>query len=596
MTVQILLDRLQDVKKTANGWQAKCPNHDDNKPSLSISKGDKKPVLIHCHAGCESDDVLKAVGLEWADISNDDFDLDAPQNGEIYYNYHDPSGQLVYRSVRKTPKGFYQQAVRADGQWVNSMKGVTRYLYRANELIKSDDTVFIAEGEKDVDRLRSIGLTSTTNVGGAGKWKAEYNDKLVDRDVVILPHNDKSGLDHANKVKSSIKNVVKSVEILALLDLPSNGGDVSDWLNNGGTKEKLLELVEGTEDHLEIICFADVELKEVRWLWQDRVPLGKISIFAGDPDLGKSFITLDMAARISTGEPWPDFPYDRQTIGSTLILSAEDDAEDTSGPRLKGMGADMSHVHLIKGTKCGGKRGYFDLNTDIVLLRNALNKYPDCRLITVDPVSAYLGKLDSHSNSEVRGVLTPLSDLAAQHGIAVVLINHLNKGAGANPMYRVMGSLAFTAASRTAWAFTQDKNQSQFDETHGIDRKLMLCIKNNLTANEKTALAYRLIDNKVEWEPDPIHITAKRFFAEMIESKSAPKRTEATQWLREQLDAGPQWVTELQRLADQQDMNWRTIMRAKDNLEVMSEVDGFQGPRYWRFKNQDKKPPEEATE
>ncbi|MBL7143303.1 MAG: hypothetical protein ISS76_03640 [Phycisphaerae bacterium] len=170
------------------------------------------------------------------------------------YDYKDESGQLLYQAVRYVNKDFSQR--RPDGKdgWKWNLDGVRRILYRLPELLQAnpDDWVFIVEGEKDVDRLYDEGLIATTCPMGAGKWDDNYSEFLNDRSrIAIIPDNDEAGKKHAKQVAESLINIGVKPKIIELPDLPEKG-DVSDWFNNGGTKEKLLELVEKAK-HYELI-------------------------------------------------------------------------------------------------------------------------------------------------------------------------------------------------------------------------------------------------------------------------------------------------------------------------------------------------------
>jgi len=96
-----------------------------------------------------------------------------------------------------------------------------------------------------------------------------------------------------------------------------------------------------------LTCAADVEPREVDWLWPGRVPLGMITLFAGDPKLGKSYVALATAAALSRGLPLPmgDLP---NRPGSTILMSAEDDPGRTIVPRLIVAGADLAKVHILE--------------------------------------------------------------------------------------------------------------------------------------------------------------------------------------------------------------------------------------------------------
>jgi RecA-family ATPase len=159
-----------------------------------------------------------------------------------------------------------------------------------------------------------------------------------------------------------------------------------------------------------------------------------------------------MAARVSTGAPWPDTPLELQPVGGVVLLSAEDDPADTIRPRLDAHGADVTRIVLLQSIdRPDGTNRAVDLAVDGPALEAAIDTVPNCRLVVVDPISAYLGGVDSHSNSDVRGMLAQLAELAARRRVAVVAVTHLRKGDGP-AMYRAMGSLAFVAAARAAWA------------------------------------------------------------------------------------------------------------------------------------------------
>ena len=159
----------------------------------------------------------------------------------ITYPYTDEDGTLLYEVVRKPNHQFVQRRPDGKGGWIYKLGKTRRVLYHLGTLLAADRDalVFVVEGEKDVESLERLDFIATTNPGGAGKWKAEYSIFLKGRRVVILPDNDKPGLEHAAKVAASIKPLARSVLVLPLPEK-----DVSDWIARGGTAEQLRELVE----------------------------------------------------------------------------------------------------------------------------------------------------------------------------------------------------------------------------------------------------------------------------------------------------------------------------------------------------------------
>ena len=202
----------------------------------------------------------------------------------------------------------------------------------------------------------------------------------------------------------------------------------------------------------DIVDLSSVTPQPITWLWKSRIAVGKLTIVSGDPGLGKSFLSLDIASRVSTGAPWPDMPLDENPVGGTIILSAEDDLSDTVVPRLIAAGADLSRIKALTGTTLinqetgEAKAESFTLDSDLAQLEEAITATEGCRLVIVDPLTAYCGKVDSHKNAEVRAVLAPLSALAAKHGVAVLAISHLTKAQG-QAIHRTLGSLGFVAAA-----------------------------------------------------------------------------------------------------------------------------------------------------
>ncbi len=252
MQPQEIIRHFENIADAGEGkWMGRCPGHNDSKNSLSISVGDDGRSLMHCHAGCATSDILRAVGLKAKDLfvsSNGSVGgkIKATKpKGKIVatYDYHDANGNLVYQAVRLDPKSFRQR--RPDGNgWLWNMDGVDRVLYRLPEIIQSDTNtvIFAPEGEKDADVLRELGCTATCNVGGAGKWRDEFGEHLRGRHVVILPDNDDPGRKHGEDVANSLAGVASRVQVVELPDVKPKG-DVSDWLDAGGTIAKLMDIV-----------------------------------------------------------------------------------------------------------------------------------------------------------------------------------------------------------------------------------------------------------------------------------------------------------------------------------------------------------------
>lgn len=246
-SAQTIAEALGGARRLPGYWMARCPSHEDNKASLAIKDAPDGP-LWKCHAGCDQRVVTQALRdrniIPERTVARPTVRVvSAPRpvpTARIVqtYDYCEPSGALAFQSVRMDPKRFFQRHRGPDGQWVNNLDGVQLVPYRLPELLASTGTVYVVEGEKDVEALRSWGLTATCNPMGAGKWLPGFSDHLKERDVVILPDNDEPGRRHAESIVDMLQGIATSIRVVELPGLPDKG-DVSDWIAGGGTVDDL---------------------------------------------------------------------------------------------------------------------------------------------------------------------------------------------------------------------------------------------------------------------------------------------------------------------------------------------------------------------
>jgi putative DNA primase/helicase len=354
------------------------------------------------------------------------------------------------------------------------------------------------------------------------------------------------------------------------------------------------------EPELVMRCMADVEPEKIEWLWPGRIAIGKQTLIGGEPGLGKSQITAALAATVTTGGAWP-CEEGRAPLGSVIILSAEDDASDTIRPRLDAAGADVRSVYIVTAVRQGHGRGRrtFNLQADLQLLEQTILQIGNVRLVIIDPVSSYLGKIDSHKNAEVRGTLEPLGVMASRLRVAVVSITHFSKGAGQSAVNSFIGSIAFVAAARAAFIVTRDPDNAD------PARRLFVQAKNNL-APDAGGLAFRveqrlvgkdIVASATTWEGERITRTADEILSAGRESMERPERTEAEDFLRDVLADGPRPSTEIEAEAKGAGISWRTVRRAQKTLRIepyrKAEVGdglGKSGRWYWSLPNADEAP------
>jgi hypothetical protein len=626
--LELLLSKLFGTRKSGSGWSARCPAHDDRHASLSVSTGDDGRVLLRCHAGCDTSAIVAALGLGLADLFPPRDDATKRKHGgqsfasaseaiatlerqlgtkSATWTYHDTVGDPVGVVVRwETPSGkAIRPVARVGDNWRIGAMSEPRPLYRLAE-VSNAQRVIVTEGEKCADAACTLGFVATTSAGGSQAANKTDWRPLAGKDVIILPDNDEPGRRYAETVAGILAKLTPAtfVRVVALPRLPV-GGDIVDWIDGHGDAaepdgmreeiEALARAVQlwrpksnptetGIRYEPDIVCLADVEPQTVPWLWPGRIPLGRITLLVGRPGAGKSFVTLDLAARISRASHWPDIGFDSAPLGDTLLICAEDHPNDTLRPRLDAVGADCRRVHLLQAAKIieadGKERSVaFDLS-NVELIREALTRLPECKLIILDPIGSYLGgRVDAHRDNEVRSVLTPLAALAAERGVAVVLVCHTRKALSSFADDMALGSRAFVGLARSVLHLTADENDR--------NRKLLLPGKCNLSASPP-GLAFRIggAPPRIEWEPEPL----EGFHADDAMTPSEKEHTRgpapttrdaATDWLADLLQNGPVAVEEIKKQAKDAGLAWRTIRRANEVLGIVPRKRTFAGGWEW---------------
>ena len=338
------------------------------------------------------------------------------------------------------------------------------------------------------------------------------------------------------------------------------------------------------ESHLVFKCAAEIKPEKVDWLWEQRLPLGKCVLVAGEGGLGKSMVLAWIAATVSRGKEWP-CGEGQSRRGSVIILSAEDDAADTIVPRLMAAGAYLSKVHILEAVRMEDDKGHrsFNLQLDLPELEKKIEELDDVLLVIIDPITSYLGKVDSHKNAELRSVLEPLGKMAARRHVTVIGNTHLSKAIGGSANSRVIGSVAFVNQARAAFIVTADP------EDNG--KRLFIPSKTNL-GKPRDGLAYRIADTLlpglddgsviwapyVKWEDAPVTMSADEAMAAnagSVEGRSAVE--EAKRLLTELLADGGMVAKEVKEAASAHMISVATLRRAKSAIGVKVSREGF-GP------------------
>jgi putative DNA primase/helicase len=352
--------------------------------------------------------------------------------------------------------------------------------------------------------------------------------------------------------------------------------------------DRVVQMLDAHNTTRAIVTVAsDIPPRALDPVWDGVLWAGKPTLLAGDPGLGKSQITCDIAARVTTGEPWP-CTTERREPANVVMLSAEDDAADTIIPRLMAAGADLKRITFVDGvtevTEDGPRNGWLSLDRHLRELGEVLAVRKP-RLLIVDPLSAYLGRdTDSHNEGDVRTVLAGMAHLASDHACAVLAVRHLRKSESSSAQNKVIGSIAFVAACRAAYVVVRDPE----DE----DRRLFLCAKNNL-APDTAGYSYFIKVNDigvphVEWSEE----RETRSADEVMGANSTDKNSAvdaAEFWLRRLLSSGPVGSTALTDLGKAAGHSRRSLERARQRMgDVLVERDliagqGKVGRWQWRL-------------
>ena len=317
------------------------------------------------------------------------------------------------------------------------------------------------------------------------------------------------------------------------------------------------------------ILLADVPREKVEWLAPGRVPLAKITGLVGMMGAGKTTASLDLAAAVTRGDSWLGGP--RREPAGVVVANLEDGRGDTLRPRLEAAGADLDRVLILQEV---GDRP-FTIPDDLEILERAIARV-GAHLVIVDPLSAALsGRVDSHRDQDVRRALSPVAAIADRTRAAVLLILHLNKNSGSDPLFRVGGSVGLAAAARSVLLLGPDSD----DDT----LRVLVPLKTNLCA-PPAAVRFRIEHAgdvaRIRWLGET-STTAATLLAGPAGTEDRDRLTEARTFLRELLAGGPVPAREVLRQAELAAIGRKTLERAKVALRVLPRKGGFKDGWTW---------------
>ncbi|GEE01124.1 hypothetical protein nbrc107696_15700 [Gordonia spumicola] len=444
-------------EKSGGRAAAQAPGHSDTDRSVSILHLPGR-VLINSHSDPTSD-VLDALGLTLADLYDN-------RSG---VNYRYGGGRIVHRDPFKK---FRQSGDTKDTS-----------LFHAEGLpAETTLPVYFVEGENDVLAVETTGYPAVCAAQGAGKAHLADLEPLRGRPVIVVADKDGPGRRHAQQVVELLAGVAESTVIVEA----KTGKDAADHILAGHDLSELVVVAEqATGPSLVSVRLSDVEPERITWLWPGRMPAGKLVTLDGDPSLGKSTLALTFAATITNCGTWPDNTT-CTTSGDVILLSGEDGLADTVRPRLDAAGADVTRVHAVQGIALEDGTLVPPTLGDVRQLEQLIRQTA-ARLLIVDVLMAYLpGKVDSHKDQDIRRVLSALATMADETGCTVLLLRHLNKAKGGDPLYRGGGSIGIVGAARAGMLVAADPD----DETGKV--RVLASTKSNLGPAPES-LRYQLV-------------------------------------------------------------------------------------------------------
>lgn len=415
-------------------------------------------------------------------------------------------------------------------------------------------------------------------------WSKDGFDAAYVATIAMSGGSSTLGPYHSRQIKDTWRRRMVGQHALELFQLSHNGFDPDKLHESLESIKRVYDGDGGVRIGQAVSRTLDtITPKRISWLWPNRIPLGKYTEWIGYPGVGKTVVLCDIMARVSAGLPCPDSNASMGP-GGVVFMTAEDDPADTIRPRLDAAGADCSRIRLLEAVGSvdseTGRKNFrsISLDRDVPAIEEAVNATPDCRLIVIDPITAYCGKTDSHKAAEVRALLVPLTELASKHNIAVVGITHFNKGGGGGPAVgRGMGSLAWVAAARMAWGIVKDA------ENPGT--RLMLPIKCNI-AGDVSGLSYSIVDRDgvpvVEWSPDAVRTTVDEALgAANANGKQSPKKRDVKAWLKAKLVGGAIPANDVLHDGQADGFSEKLLRWAKKEMNVSSYAEGFGSDAVW---------------
>jgi len=415
---------------------------------------------------------------------------------------------------------------------------------------------------------------------------------MVEQGYEEYPHYVYADEDDSIVVKSTEETPMFAEEPKPQAENPflAEEGEITYHTGMDGTEEFLLTAIPANS----------VKPERITWLWPERIPLGKMTLFAGKPDCGKSTAMMDVVARVTTGRDWPDGSKNPLGPRDVLMAVAEDDLSDTVVSRLMAAGADLKRIHFLNRVRVKDIAAeepipdirQLQLADDVAKLRKAIEARPEVALVVVDTITSYFGDVNTNADKDVRPVMDALSRAFRDCGACFLAIVHHNKRNDVDAVQKILGAASVAGAVRAAWGFSRDPDNKQ--------EFYMARVKNNLS-KKLGGMKYKISETTVgdivapyvEWLAE-VDETANEIMDKEREAATGRRENRkidmARLFLKNALAQGPRKQREIQTEAESEGITFWTLRNAKSELDVVSDKRGRDW--WWSLPSVEPAPPE----
>lgn len=356
-----------------------------------------------------------------------------------------------------------------------------------------------------------------------------------------------------------------------------------------GRLGQVADLVEGRQSRgrrLRVRTASEIEPLPIEWLWPRRISRGSLTIITGMPGLSKSLLTIDIAARITTGGRWPDGTGSAPQ-GGVIMFGMEDPAEQVVVPRLRAAAADLDLVRIVDGAEDGRTEWLspVSIDRDLDLVREQLDAFPECRAVVFDPLSQFVD-VEENSNAQTRSALAPLVTLAQERGVSVIGVMHLNKKTDTAMIQRIAGASSYGQMARQIIFVGHDPD----DPTTGQERRRAMIVAKSSYGGQDTGQLYRVVTRSgdhpgIEWIQGTVERDAESLNPRPagVSREYQERRGEAVDALRAALAAGPRPGREVEIELEDLGFKRRQVDYAAKVLEVIKRQTSGGGRRAWTW-------------